>query len=411
MSNLPVQLLHPNTSKAITQYIRSIYSNNRKTGIVYAKRLKNFDNFFSKKYNFTLDDYLVRKTFNVDVYELLADYIYYLTNEYVSPDGFRLSNGTIKNTVNTVINFLLFHDADINPRKLKHKVRLPKVVRQNKEALTKEDIVKILQTAVTPKLRIFVHLLAVTGCRASEACAVRIQDIDFKNKKLNIRGEYTKTKVDRYVFLTDEILTQLREYIQHKYRKRVRYYGVGKPPVVILPKQKDSDLIFEAYWYTTNDESIEKESMIHIYNNLLIKFKKTLDLMGVFYENDTTKRRRKLTFHSFRRWTKSTIADVSSSDYSEWWIGHSGSTYYRKSDKEKFEIFKKLEPYLVFQDYKGLTAQNANIQNRFENLEQENLRLKQMMTQVMEMIQENPKLARVKPEVLVKKKAGKAGNK
>jgi integrase len=178
MSNLPVQLFHPETSKAITQYIRSIYSNNRKTGIVYAKRLKNFEGFFSQKYNFTLDDYLVRNIFNIDVYELLGDYTYYLTNEYISPDGFKLSNVTIKNTVNTVINFLLFHDADINPRKLKHKVRLPKVVRPNKEALTKEDIIKILHTAVTPKLRTFIHLLAVTGCRASEGCAVRLQDID-----------------------------------------------------------------------------------------------------------------------------------------------------------------------------------------------------------------------------------------
>jgi hypothetical protein len=172
-----------------------------------------------------------------------------------------------------------------------------------------------------------------------------------------------------------------------------------------MPKQKDSDLIFEAYWYKTNNnnDSKEDESLAHIYNNLHIQFKKTLNLMGVFYENDTTKRRRKLTFHSFRRWTKSTIADVSSSDYSEWWIGHSGSTYYRKSDKEKFEIFRKLEPYLVFQDYKGLTERSNVIQDRVDVLEQENWKLKQMMTQVMEMIQENPKLAHVKPEVLVKK--------
>src|SRR5918995_3036299 len=69
---------HSDTSKAITQYIRSVYSNNRKTGIVYAKRLKNFESFFSRKYNFTLDDYLVRHIFNIDVYELLGDYTYYL---------------------------------------------------------------------------------------------------------------------------------------------------------------------------------------------------------------------------------------------------------------------------------------------------------------------------------------------
>ena len=139
--------LHLDDSKAISRYIKPLYSNNHTTGIVYAKRLKNFEGFFSQKYSFTLDDFLIRKTFNVDVYELLADYTFLkLTDDYISPDGFKLSNITIKNTVNTVINFLLFHDQDINPRKLKHKVRLPKVVRQNKEALTKEDIIKILQT-------------------------------------------------------------------------------------------------------------------------------------------------------------------------------------------------------------------------------------------------------------------------
>ena len=40
---------------------------------------KVFEGFFSQKYGFTLDDYLIRKTFNVDVYALLADYTFYLT--------------------------------------------------------------------------------------------------------------------------------------------------------------------------------------------------------------------------------------------------------------------------------------------------------------------------------------------
>jgi hypothetical protein len=49
-----------------------------------------------------------------------------------------------------------------------------------------------------------------------------------------------------------------------------------------------------------------------------------------------------------RRFIKSTISDLGYSDYSEWFIGHSGSTYWRKKDSEKAEIFKKIEPYLTF---------------------------------------------------------------
>ena len=53
---------------------------------------------------------------------------------------------------------------------------------------------------------------------------------------------------------------------------------------------------------------------------------------------------KEITFHSFRQFVKSTISDLGYGDYSEWFIGHSGSTYYRKTDKEKAEIFAKIEP-------------------------------------------------------------------
>ena len=70
--------------------------------------------------------------------------------------------------------------------------------------------------------------------------------------------------------------------------------------------------------------------------------------MGKGEREDNNERRRQITFHSFRRFVKSTISDLGYSDYSEWFIGHSGSTYYRKKESEKVEIFKKIEPYLTF---------------------------------------------------------------
>ncbi|MGE5863132.1 MAG: hypothetical protein ACM31H_05115 [Nitrososphaerales archaeon] len=52
--------------------------------------------------------------------------------------------------------------------------------------------------------------------------------------------------------------------------------------------------------------------------------------------------RRGITLHSFRRFVKTTISDLGYSNYSEWFIGHAGSTYWRKKNSEKAEIFKKL---------------------------------------------------------------------
>jgi hypothetical protein len=45
--------------------------------------------------------------------------------------------------------------------------------------------------------------------------------------------------------------------------------------------------------------------------------------------------RREITLHSFRRWIKSTISDLGYADYSEWFIGHAGSTYWRKANNSR----------------------------------------------------------------------------
>jgi integrase len=46
------------------------------------------------------------------------------------------------------------------------KVKLPKVVRKKKEALSKEDIADILNTCSDIRLKTYVMLLAATGMRA-----------------------------------------------------------------------------------------------------------------------------------------------------------------------------------------------------------------------------------------------------
>ena len=84
---------------------------------------------------------------------------------------------------------------------------------------------------------------------------------------------------------------------------------------------------------------------------------------------DNNEKRRQITLHSFRRFVKSTISDLGYSDYSEWFIGHAGSTYYRKKESEKIEIFSKIEPYLTFLNVYQIERQGADIQTKIEELE------------------------------------------
>ncbi|HYT02513.1 MAG TPA: hypothetical protein VEL70_06350 [Candidatus Acidoferrum sp.] len=69
---------------------------------------------------------------------------------------------------------------------------------------------------------------------------------------------------------------------------------------------------------------------------------------------------------------KTTISDLGYADFSEWFIGHSGSTYWTKKDSEKAEIFRKVEPYLTFLNIPRLERQGADIQSKIEQLEQIN---------------------------------------
>jgi hypothetical protein len=246
------------------------------------------------------------------------------------------------------------------------------------EALSKEDIIDILNACSDIKLKTYVMLLAGTGMRATEALPVRVKDLDLESNPATVfvRGEYTKTKTDRTVFLTQEMVQQLNSWLSYKYRtRRVCYKDeqTGKSITDIrTPEKKDTDLIFAVY------QNTKTPSPISLYTDLARSFGNTLDRINKGDREDGSNgRRREITLHSFRRFAKTTISDLGYSDYSEWFIGHSGSTYWRKKESEKAELFKKIEPYLTFLNIHRLERQGADIQSKVQELEELNSSLRE----------------------------------
>ena len=354
---------------------------NKRTADEYYNRLSIFERFVLSQYNITIDniinDIIQSK---LDPYEVLSNYCIYLQER-------GLQTSTLKNRVITVKTFLEFYDVDISPRKFKLKVKFPKNIRRIREALDKNDIINILNSCSDIKLKTYVMLLASTGMRAVEALSIRIKDLDFELSssnpitKVTIRGEYTKTKVDRYVFLTKETSEQLKKWIDYKYRKRRICYRdkkTGKSLEEYRTPSKDvNDFIFSVR--QINNYSSSSTRLQNFYRNLIAQFDKTLDRIGMGSREESNERRRKITFHSFRRFVKSTISDLGYADYSEWFIGHAGSTYWRKKDSENAELFKKIEPYLTFLNVPQLERQGADLQTKIEELQDINqlLRYKQ----------------------------------
>jgi integrase len=358
---------HPyfNENDTVSTYLATIAAVNQSTAIKYNERLKKFGQFVSAHYhNSSVDNIVIQlKKNKMDVYSILGKYLLYLKqyNNSISPNS-------LKNHIITIKNFLEYSDIDISPRKFKLKVRLPKIIRKNKEALSKEDVVDILNACSEIRLKTYVMFLAAGGFRAVEALSVRVKDLDLDTKPAHVfvRGEYTKTKADRVVFLTEEVMQQLKSWLSYKYRKRrVCHDEDGKIVTEYrIPSKEGTDLLFAVY------QTKRKPNPDGIYDDIAKSFAKTLDRMGKGDREDGNEQRRQITLHSFRRFVKTTISDLGYADYSEYFIGHSGSTYWRKKDSEKAEIFRKIEPYLTFLNIHQLERQGADIQTKVEELEQ-----------------------------------------
>jgi integrase len=224
----------------------------------------------------------------------------------------------------------------------------------------------------------YVMLLAATGMRATEALSIHIKDLDLKSSpaRLFVRGEYTKTRTDRTVFLTEETAQQLTSWLSYKYRTRRVCHKDEQTGKTITerrtPEKKDTDLVFAVH------QNAKAPDPISLYTDLVRSFGKTLDRMNRGNrEHGSNERRREITFHSFRRFVKTTISDLGYGDYSEWLIGHSGSTYWSKKESDKAELFRKIEPYLTFLNIHQLERQGANIQSKVQELEDLNSSLRE----------------------------------
>jgi integrase len=321
----------------------------------YRFRLHSLVTFAMTEYKLTLDDLIKAiKEGLYDPYDVLSNYVRYLQVNNT------ISTLTLKLRVITAKNLLEFFDVEISPRKFKLKIKLPKVVRRDIQALTKEDIVNILNACSDIRLKTYVMLLASTGMRASEALCTRLIDYDLSANPpiLYIRGEYTKTKVSRFVFLTQEVVDQLSSWLEYKHRTRricSKDEKSGKTHIEYKTLERnDHDLLF-----SVNRSNPDIQGL---YNQFAANFGKTLDRIGKGNREEVDHgRRRRITLHSMRRWVKSTISDLGYGDFSEFMIGHNSSTYYRRTVDERAALFQKIEPYLTFLDYQQLERRGADI--------------------------------------------------
>lgn len=332
---------------------------------------------------------------NVNVYEFLQGFMSYLAPLSTAIRTKRLFIAAVK-------SYFGFHDIDISPTKFKHRVKVPQLDREDELALEAADIRKILHNCNNRRLKPYLLTLASGGFRAIEAIAIRHEDLDFSvsPSKVHIRKEYSKTRTARDVYISDEATQHIKNWINWKFRKT-------RPNVIEFDPES---LVFAA------DNS---NNPINIYHKINQEWHKVLSVAG-FNERKDGMKRRKITFHSFRRFVKTVIRDQVNQDYSEWFLGYNKSPYYTKKEQARSEIYATTcMKYLTFLDYGILEATGKSIESKLSEKDSEIQAMKmkyeqdmkvmreeinQQFNQIMSMIQQNPKLAQIKPEVLGVKK-------
>jgi integrase len=137
---------------------------------------------------------------------------------------------------------------------------MPKHYREDEEPLDVSDVRKILLSCNNRRLKSYLLIQASSGLRATEACALRMCDIDFSINptKIHVRKEYSKTKASRHVYISDEATHYLKQWIDWKYRDKGEW----------TKEKEDDELIF--YVYRISNEP----NPVHLYGKMASEFEK-----------------------------------------------------------------------------------------------------------------------------------------
>lgn len=121
------------------------------------------------------------------------------------------------------LRFLYSHT--IHRPEIAVRIPWPKVPKPLPDILSGEEVYRILEAVHLPKHRALLMTMYGAGLRVSEACSLRVEDIDSQRGVLHVR--YGKHNRDRYVMLSERLLATLRHYWR-VYRPPVPYLFPGK---------------------------------------------------------------------------------------------------------------------------------------------------------------------------------------
>lgn len=250
------------------------------------------------------------------------------------------------------------YGLEINERRFRKKVRIPKVEEYDPEPCTKADFRLICEYAETPK-RILYMTLKDSGMRIGEACALRVRDIDFSKDpvEIHLSATITKTKKARTTYVTRETAPILHNFVLRK----------GKDERV-FSKNEEIDIAVKA----------EEQAFRRIRKQIGVDYPH-------FLERYETNGFHKKNLHAMRAYTATQCAEAVNEDFGHAIIGHKKylSQYIRNQNKMP-ELYKRAENHLMIYQ----TIEIVDTSTELHEMRKEVLELKRLFAQKLKTEQE-----------------------
>ena len=117
-------------------------------------------------------------------------------------------------STNLAISALRFYYEEILEKNIFKKIKPPKIEKKIPDALTKDEVKKLIAAITNQKHKLLVELLYASGLRVSEAVSIKIDDLNLEEGLGTIREG--KGKKDRHIILSQSLILSLTDYLANR---------------------------------------------------------------------------------------------------------------------------------------------------------------------------------------------------
>ena len=331
-------------------------SGSHKSSELGKNALTKFDTYINEKLNVEISDNL----FDTDDSKLIEE----LKSKQNKPEFFIFLNGFVQYTITNGLSprtsrmyfmalksYLRAQGMKIYNDDVKQFIKFPKIVREIEPPLTREHIRLLLDNA-TPWMKAFLCGLACNGCRKGEWLFAKVGDIDLNRfpARYHIPAHITKTKEERYTFLTPEAVGSLKPLLNGKEKsdgvfvKPTGRYAIGSLNNRFNDLRKKSGL--------TNKWGVHSLHVVHP--------------------------------HAFRKFVYTQATLVFDSTYGHKLIGHHEylDQYDQTTIDQIAEKYKTLIPYLTIYNDEKLSSENELLKAQLESVDNMKVEMEKMKVEM-----------------------------